>query len=351
MKKSILFTLLAMTATASCQLNRMDHFHIKNPAGNITVSTNLGDPKWPQRMPVPQTFFYHDLQHGEIRIGEVRVGDKVTMQLDSSASPQTSRVRSVASSVRDLISMEFGLGFLPGFAISIVHCTAQERVSIAGAAPLAQGSFAGIPAPDGQITAENLGWLITILAHEYSEAQLVWPDNLNCALYANSRYNRWVGEGVAELITSLCEKRVLDSGVHFILPEETFPPLDIASLPAFINLSRWGSQPSSQGSGEENYVEQRLQYRASEYMVWLWYQGALENGIEFPIAELAKWIGYRSPGPSRKSLVRWMEQSSGVALASKLESVSLAEVLEYHHNKFEVLPVRPHAELEPSTFR
>jgi hypothetical protein len=311
------------------------------------------------RFPTPSITRYGEIKRGEILINEIRAGESIAALLDSSQSALGKSVEAIAMIISEEIAKEFSLGFRPGFVITLIHHGPMERVRLSGTVSLAEGSFAGVPLEGGRVSPDSLGILITALAHEYSEMLLAYPDILHCSLYANAQSNRWAGEGVAEFVTSRCESKVQEAGFEIIPIENLLAPITISStatdsrlnfswrppnvalpisgkpalLPATINLSQWTfnspHKPHAAGDG----LQLGLRYLAAEYVVSLWYHGAQLQGMEKPIAELAKWISYRSPGPSQRSLIQWMEATSGVKIASKVVAVSTTDVLAFHQNK------------------
>jgi hypothetical protein len=363
MNRSLLFSFCLVVATPSCQINRLHHFHVKEPIGEVTATTALGEERLPLRFPSPSSVRYPELKTGEILINEIRGGESAAEFFQTSQTMPKSSINAVAAIIGDEIAHEFGLGSPPGFAITLMHYAPGERVLLSGTVPVAQGIFAGIPLENGRVTADTLGILTTALAHEYSELLLACPDTLHCSLYANDQTNRWAGEGVAELMTSLCELRIREAGFDINPIESVAAPITISSaaasstlrwswqsfgrceptlgaptsLPTTINLSRWSFREEQNPTLEGGLSEQGLRYLAAEYVVSLWYRGAQSQGMERPIAELAKWIGYCSPGPSYQSLIQWMEASSGVSLANLVQAVPKDCVLEYHQNKLGAL--------------
>ena len=333
-------------ACASCVGSCQFLYPAKPHIGQVVVSSADGPLDGCRRFANIPTYSYFHLERGQIEIMAYLRDDssRPTAIPDPDSNPNARVVSRVASVAAAVIEREFQLGFRPGFVIAMVHTRTDERLEIRGKTILANGLFLGFPMPEGKLADKSLSFLTSGLAHEYSETLLAYADVLDCKIYHGSPRNRWAGEGIADLVTALCqnELRAQDisiGGWYLQYPFGVANPFE-----GTVSLATWTLPvPGLEGrfdAWDDDDERRRQRYLASEYVVWLWYQGALSNGHEFPIAEFARWAASFYPGPDYEEVVDWMESTSGVALEDLLKAVPMEDVLEYHKTKFDLLPLR-----------
>jgi hypothetical protein len=226
----------------------------------------------------------------------------------------------------------FQLPFTPGVCLTLVETKPGKALHIGASTWMDRGIAFGIPIHHAQLSPATADFLLSSLAHEYSEALLIFPDVLDCRLYRNSRYNRWVGDGLAELVTTLARRRAQQSGFPIPRQEQDLQILrDLLSAgQQTVDLSIWAAQDRDSPSPGLVIEQSVAHYAAAEYLCWLWYQRALEKS-EAPIADLVAWMHGRPP--SKKELVAWMQRSSGLNIESMLDAISLQDTLVYQESK------------------
>ncbi|MGB0952140.1 MAG: hypothetical protein ACPG31_02840 [Planctomycetota bacterium] len=325
--------LLGLFLFAACQAPA-----VKKPVGLALARGRYGPP--PEEalavIQVPATNHPRLLERGDILIHSKANAEANQRWVDPEQSADGAKVHLCAALVGAVLDREFQLGFRPGWDILLVSVREGERLEVAGRSRLREGLFAGIPLPEGGVGSQELSYLTTALAHEYSETILGAPDVLGCALCEVAWENRWIGEGIAEWMTSLCEKEIREAGLPIRDRMGASVKALAASAPQAVDLStwemNWGANRDKATTKEE---EERtiLRYLASEYVVQLWYTGAQAQGMQFPVAELARFVASFSAGPSAQDMIRWMEESSGVELGDLLPQVPMVDVLAYHQEK------------------
>lgn len=333
MRSAILSAMVLLSAMAACQLPPA-----KQPLGLALARGRYGPAPEEARflMQVPATNDPYVLRRGDILIHHKANAEANPRWVDPEANADGHKVWQCASLVGAVLDREFQLGFRPGWDILLVDVREGERLEVAGRSRLREGLFAGIPLPVQGVGSQELSYLTTALAHEYAETLLGSPDVLGCALCEVAWDNRWIGEGVAEWMTSLCEKEMRLAGLP-IRDRMGDRVKEFASrAPTTVDLSTWEMNwgphqdaPVSEAEADRSV----MRYLASEYVVQLWYTGAKERGMEYPVAELAHFVARFRTGPSREAILQWMETSSGISIKAMLPRVPMAEVLAFHQEK------------------
>lgn len=285
---------------------------------------------------VPATNDPRVLRRGEILIHHKASAEASPRWVDPKADPEGAKAWQCASMVGAVLDREFQLGFRPGWEVLLVDVRARQRLEVSGRTRLREGLFAGIPLPVEGLGSQELSYLTTALAHEYAETLLGSPDVLGCALCAMDWNNRWVGEGIAEWMTSLCEEEMRRAGlpIRDRLGDSVVALMGQTS--GTVNLAFWEMNWGPQREVPETGAEaQRTikRYLASEYVVHLWYIEAKARGMEYPVAEFARFVASFEPGPSQEEVVQWLENSSGLELEALLKAVPMDRVLAFHQEK------------------
>lgn len=335
-----LLMLAFFAATISCQTAP----YVKQPSGTVIARGEYGPEDGSFRDGgIPIRDYSSTLQRGDLRVNRLLEYETLSTWMPPASNPSVRTVYRAGEIVASVIDREFQLGFRPGWEILMVHTVENERTVIAGKTNIANGLFAGFPLLDGQLTPQNLSYLVTALAHEYAETLLGSPDVLGCALYSGSLHNRWAAEGIAELVTSFCEIEIRADGIQVAdRQQEGLRPSrkwEMKNVNLEDWLVAWQGWPDSRPAEliDANLGERDLRYLAAEYVAWLWYRGAIKQGLDFPIARFAAWTSRFPSGPAYSEVVQWMETTSGEPLFWLLKEVPVSQVLKYHRNKTRIL--------------
>ncbi len=270
------------------------------------------------------------------------------------------RAFELATLVADQLRESFGLEHTPE-TYTIVYPLGRYRGCVMSLVrPLGRGLSIGVPSIKGRIADRHASVLLWILAHEYAEGLLMIPElGAGCSLYGRDRHNRWIGDGIAEMIAGLVQARAQSEGFDLPPPTRDIRELVIALRHGrrSVNLSRWRTIRSSGPSGDQDtpgvgegqgdtdgnqHVHGGppltfLRYLAAEYLVAEWRRRSTSPDSEAPLERLAKWLRDRPLGPTYEEITDWMSGTSGLDIASIAEQVDLREALRYHVDKWRAL--------------
>ncbi|MEM7231209.1 MAG: hypothetical protein AAF517_03490 [Planctomycetota bacterium] len=207
-------------------------------------------------------------------------------------------------------------------------------------APAKQGLSLGVPSISGEILPKHQSILLRVLAHELTEAELAFPfHSLRSRLYQRDLRNRFLGDGVAELLARMARLRAAREGWNL-------PPLDrdVRSVDALIargqkeiSIVEWTSDVTARNPSEEaepkTLTRERdvifARYAASEYVAHRWYEACRQLGVERPIARLARWLSSQKLGPTRDDLLRFLSRQSKLDVEQLASHVELRAVADY----------------------
>lgn len=142
-------------------------------------------------------------------------------------------------------------------------------------------------------------------------------------LYGDPK-NRWVGEGMANLVAAEAVDKAMERDLEIAacgFPSRLLAPKE--SENPSIRLTDWLPGQADQG-----------RYAAAEYLCYLWYQAARGRGHERPIAEFVTWLRGYPKGPRHSQVLNWLHETSGVDMKEYSKRVPIQEVLEYHRKRW-----------------
>jgi hypothetical protein len=270
------------------------------------------------------------------------------------------RAFELATVVTDELRETFGLDLTPETYAIVYPLDDYQGCVLSLVRPLGRGIAIGIPSFDGRILDSHASVFVWILTHEYAEGLLMIPElGAGCSLYGRDRRNRWLGDGIAELVASRAQLRARSRGLD--LPPST---QDIRQLVnalqhghESVNLSRWltiqtrtpftGRDKSEAHTSREGTPDERrprpgpattfLRYLAAEYLVAEWRRQAMRPDAADPLREFVKWLSEQKGGPTYEEVVGWMSETSGLDIAKIAQNVALRDVLRYHVDKWRQL--------------
>ena len=225
----------------------------------------------------------------------------------------------LAGIVHQLLRKEVGIE-RPALYVLLFPVSSAGAVQVKVPLPSSPGLAAGIPTMDGTLDPVHANVLVYLLAHEATEAFMVYPSVGGGACLYRDRQNRWVGEGMANLLASLAIDATACEGLR--IAPRGFPKVvldDSRRGRGSIRLEGWLPGHTSEG-----------RYAAAEYLCHRWYQAACERGHEHPIAEFAAWLRTIPAGPRHRQALAWLEETSGIDVGRQAQGVSIDEVLRYH---------------------
>jgi len=162
------------------------------------------------------------------------------------------------------------------------------------------------------------------MVHESTEMFMVYPAiGHGARLYGDPR-NRWVGEGMANLMAAAAIDEAVKEDLSIAACGFPNGLLGMNKRgDGSIRLKDW--LPGQAGLGR---------YAAAEYLCHLWYVAAREHGHEKPIAEFAAWLRRYRDGPRHGQVLKWLEETSGIDMKHYSKGVPIDEVLQYHRKRW-----------------
>jgi hypothetical protein len=189
---------------------------------------------------------------------------------------------------------------------------------------LKPGMTVGVPTQNGELNLRHSFALLYLMVHESTEMFMVYPAIGDGArLYGDSQ-NRWVGEGMANLMSAVAIDRAVQKDLK--IADCGYPKSLLAKYKkghGLIKLKGW--LPGQPNNGR---------YAAAEYLCYLWYQAAREQGHDKPIVEFVAWIQSFSAGPRHSQVLAWLQKTSGIDIKQYAEGVPIDEVLRYHTERW-----------------
>ena len=186
------------------------------------------------------------------------------------------------------------------------------------------GMSIGVPTIDGKIHSRHAYALTFLMAHEATEAFMVFPNLGSGARLYGDEQNRWIGDGIANLVAS----HALDKAVQ--------KQYDIAPVgyPEYLLTAYKERKRSIRLTGWRPGQKDNGRYAAAEYLCWRWYHASIERGRRQPIVEFISWLQTYPKGPSHTKVLEWMTETSGIDMRRLAEDVPIEDILRYHNKRF-----------------
>jgi len=226
---------------------------------------------------------------------------------------------SLAEIVHRLLLKEVGIE-KPALYVLLLPVSSTGRFRVKVRLPRWPGCTIGIPTIDGKLDPTHALALVHFLAHESTESFMVYPDIGGGARLYGDRRNRWIGEGMANLVATHAINVSVREGLG--IAERGYPKSiieDHRKGRRSIRLEGW--LPGHRGQGR---------YAAAEYLCHRWYRAARKRGYEQPIAEFAAWLRTVPGGPPHRQVLAWLEETSGLDIGLQAQDVPIREVILYH---------------------
>ena len=208
----------------------------------------------------------------------------------------------------------------PALYVVLLPVSSEGTYHVKVRLPRCPGCTVGIPTMDDKLDPAHAFVLVHMLAHESTESFMVYPAIGGGARLYGDRRNRWIGEGMANLMAA----HAITSSVREELgiapcgyPKNIVE--DHLKGGRSIRLADW--LPGHSG---------KSRYAAAEYLCHLWYQAARKRGHGQPIAEFAAWLRTIPSGPNHRQVLAWLEETSGLDMAGQAQDVPTREVIRYH---------------------
>jgi hypothetical protein len=261
------------------------------------------------------------------RMGEdeapVALRDPLPGEADAALAVELARI------VQESIAAELDLAAPPGLFVVLFPLARSGPVRIAVPSPIERGLAIGVPSVGGKLLPSHAPFIL-VLAHEFTEALLVNPYEGNRSLLYRDPGNRWIGEGMANLVLAHA-LRTARSRLGLDVSPLAGPLLhDPAGAPATIRLPGW--RPDEPDGGR---------YAAAEYVCGAWYEAARAKGIERPIAAFAAWLRGFPDGPDNEEVLDWMSRKSGLDIRRRSAAVPLRVALRFEAEKWKALGLEP----------
>ena len=288
------------------------------------------------------------------------------------AEPDAWRAWKLARCAASVIEEEFGLEQSLESYVYLFPVEEKRGCRLICQTPIGRGVAFGVPTIDGQLRDEHATTLLWLMAHEYGEGLLILPYlGGDCALYRSSRRNRWVGDGIAELLGAMAHRRAIANGESLPSPgddlqwllEEVSRGVDLVGLSGWLTIDppaagegtplgdagarELGEDRSPRRSSTHERstasrhapppVSSKTRYLTAEYLCHRWYESARRRGHERPLSSFVHWLRGFPEGPSHGQLMAWLSQSSGLDILRAERGVDIQSVLSYHLNKWREL--------------
>ena len=180
-----------------------------------------------------------------------------------------------------------------------------------------------------KVSVQHLQRYAHIFTHELAEWMLGLDSYHGGTLYLHDRSNRWIGEGIAEYLSTLALLRARDEG--YPLMEGMHPrmsQLDHAEEKRIdaVNLGGWEIYLA--GERKSSTLLVNLCYVSAECLISRWILAAGENGLDNPLKSLWLWL-LNHEGPRYREITDWMEEVSGLPIAKMAKCVAISDVKKY----------------------
>lgn len=182
-----------------------------------------------------------------------------------------------------------------------------------------------------QVFGAHLNRFTAVTAHEITEWLIGCKKFQGCDLYGSDLCNRWIGEGVSELVSTIVFKSGIEKGLPLISnTEESLEDIQIVEKDGVktVNLEGWGLRVKDK-PWTPSYLN-IVRYSCSEYLLSKWYEAAKIREITNPLRTLYHWV-LKHPGPTYEELTDWMSELSGLQIREMAKSVNLEDVKKYFH--------------------
>lgn len=190
---------------------------------------------------------------------------------------------------RKVIADELHLKSAPDVFLLLVEVSNSLPINISTSCLASAGISIGFPMRQAGPNLQESQLLIFGLAHEYTEASLVMPQIMGCNLYGSSANNRWLGEGIANVVAA----RALEAC--------GLPPIDWGAVASVgVDFASW-----NHGHSPKNGEVHAHYYQAMK-KVEEWELRKKQAGEERPIWNLLDWLKTHKKGPLASDLNRWL---------------------------------------------
>jgi hypothetical protein len=225
----------------------------------------------------------------------------------------------LASVAHRLLREEVGIE-RPALYVFLFPVPSPGTFCITLPAPGAPGFAVGVPVIEEKLERVHGSLILYLLAHESTESFMVFPAlGRGARLYADPD-NRWVGEGMANVVAAMALTEAAQAGAEI----DPLGSLDAALAEArkgrrSIPLRGW--RPGEPDEGR---------YAAAEFLCDRWYRAARERGRHAPIADFAAWLRTFPSGPRHRDVLAWLKETSGVDFGREARGVPTRDIIRYY---------------------